>query len=266
MATTSTMTERFEDDDSEGRMSLVSHLIELRSRLVKSVLAVIVGAVLAWIFYPQIFDLLINPYCNTVQDGKECALYQTDPLEGFSVRLKLAGYGGIALAMPVILWQVWRFVTPGLYDHEKRYAIPFVASAVTLFVMGASLAYYTLPQALGFLVNVGGEDLEQIFSPAKYFQLITYMMLAFGIGFEFPILLIFLQLAGILSSDRLRSWRRYAIVGIVVVVAVITPSGDPYSLMVLSIPMYLFYEVSILIGRLIGRKKRRTDEEQSTVS
>ena len=128
---------------------------------------------------------------------------QTEPLEGFSVRLKIAGYGGIALATPVLLWQLWRFVTPGLYAHEKRLAIPFMVSALTLFVLGAGLAYYTLPRALEFLVDIGGTDnFVTAFQPGKYFSLITYMMLAFGIGFEFPILLVFLQLAGILDWLR----------------------------------------------------------------
>lgn len=242
------------DPLDDGRMTLVEHLTELRSRLIKSVLAVAAGGVLAFVLYPQIFDILVDPYCAVSADG-ECRLLQTDPLEGFSVRLKIAGYGGLALAMPVVLWQVWRFVTPGLYPKEKRYAIPFVISAVLLFALGAGLAYWTLPKALGFLADIGGDELEQFYTPGKYLSLITYMMLAFGIGFEFPILLIFLQLAGIVTGSRLRSWRRYACVGIVVLVAVITPSGDPYSLAVLSVPMYLFYELSILVGWLIRRKQ-----------
>ena len=158
--------------------------------------------------------------------------------------MKLALYGGIALAMPVILWQIWRFVTPGLYAHEKRYAIPFIVSALTLFVLGAGLAYYTLPRALEFLIDIGGDDnFVTAFAPGKYFTLITYMMLAFGIGFEFPILLIFLQMAGIVTPQQLAALRRYAIVGICVLVAVITPSGDPISMLMLSVPMIVFYEV-----------------------
>jgi sec-independent protein translocase protein TatC len=146
---------------------------------------------------------------------------------------------------------------PGLYPRERRLAVPFVVSGVTLFVMGAGLAYWTLPRALQFLINVGGgeADLDAFFTPDKNIQLIVYMMLAFGVGFEFPILLVFLQMAGILSYQRLVSWRRYAIVLIVVLVAVITPSGDPISLAALSIPMYLFYELSILIGRIITKRR-----------
>jgi sec-independent protein translocase protein TatC len=238
-----------------GQMSLVEHLEELRARLLKAIAAILVGAVVAWILYPQIFDVLIRPLCDVVPPD-ECRLVITDPVQGLSTRLRVAGYGGVALAMPVILWQLWRFVTPGLYPREKRLAVPFVGSALALFLLGAGLAYWTLPRALDFLISVGG-DLEPFFTPDKYVQLIAYMMLAFGIGFEFPILLVFLQMAGIVSNERLRSWRRYAIVAIVVLVAVITPSGDPISLAALSVPMYLFYETAIVIGRIITRRRAR---------
>lgn len=248
------------DVAAEGRMSMLEHLYELRDRIIKSAVAIALGAVVAWFLYPQIFDFLLDPYCELQGSSvDDCLLLQTEPLEGFSVRLKIAGYGGIALAMPVLLWQVWRFVTPGLYRHEKKWAYPFVFAAMALFLLGAGLAYYSLTPALEFLVNVGGEGLNQEFRPAPYFELITYMMLAFGIGFEFPIVLIFLQLAGILEAKTLRSIRRYALVGIVVLVSVITPSGDPYTLGILSIPMYLFYEASIIIGMLLTRKRRRED-------
>jgi sec-independent protein translocase protein TatC len=247
----------------DGRMSLVEHLTELRDRLIKVALAVVIGMVIAFALYNQIFDFLLEPYEKIARARPESTLtgaggrlLQVDPLEGFGVRMKMAGYGGIAIAMPVILWQLWRFVTPGLYAHEKKLAIPFMVSALSLFVLGAGLAYYTLPRALEFLVDIGGSDnFVTAFQPGKYFTLITYMMLAFGIGFEFPILLIFLQMAGVLGVGTLRKGRRYAIVGICVLVAVITPSGDPISMLMLSVPMVLFYEISIIAGRVIERRR-----------
>ncbi len=254
-----------DSEDKEGRMTLMSHIAELRNRLLKVVIAVVVAGIVAWVFYPWILDALLAPYCDSVADrasglnevtGSDgCKLLVTDPLEGFATRLKIAAYGGIAMAMPVILWQLWRFIAPGLYSHERKWAVPFVAAGLTLFVMGAALAYWTMPRALGFLTAVGGPDLVEFYSPAPYLSLITYMMLAFGLGFQFPILLIFLQLAGILEPATLRSWRRYAIVGIVVLVAVVTPSGDPISLLALSIPMMLFYEVAIWFGWYHQRRK-----------
>lgn len=237
-------------------MPLVEHLNELRSRLIKMILAIAVGAVVVWVFYQPILDFLKAPLEDADPNAR---LILTDPLQGLATRMKVAGYGGIALATPVLLWQLWRFITPGLYPKERRLAVPFVASGVVLFALGASLAYWTLPRALGFLISIGGEDIEAFYTPDKYIQLITYMMLAFGAGFEFPIILVFLQLAGVLSYQRLASWRRYAIIGIVVLVAVITPSGDPISLAVLSVPMYLFYEASILIGRIISRRRARAE-------
>ncbi len=246
---------RVAETPTPAELSVLDHLSELRDRIVKSAAAVAIGAVVCWFLYPAIFDVLVDPYCDlqgaTVDD---CRLLQTEPLEAFSIRLKIAGYGGIGLAMPVLLWQVWRFVVPGLHANEKRWAYPFVGSALVLFVLGAGLAFHTLTPALEFLTEVGGEGLQQQFRPAPYFELITYMMLAFGVGFEFPIVLVFLQLAGVVNASSLRSARRYAVVGIVVLVAVITPSGDPYTLAILSIPMYLFYEASILIGMLLTRR------------
>jgi sec-independent protein translocase protein TatC len=247
-------------DSDDSRMSLIDHLTELRDRLIKIVLAVVIGMVIAFLLYDWLFDFLLHPYRDVASENglslSEGDLLATDPLEGFGVRMKLAGYGGIFIAMPVILWQLWRFITPGLYAHEKRYAIPFMASALTLFLLGAGIAYYTLPQALSFLQQIGGDNIVTAYSPSKYFKLITYMMLAFGVGFEFPIVLVFAQMMGVIHPDQLRKVRRYAIVGICVLVAVITPSGDPISMLALSGPMVLFYEVSIVIGRVLQRRKR----------
>jgi len=245
-----------------GEMTLVEHLTELRKRLVISVLAVAVGMLIGFVLYEQVFDILIDPYQDIANSENSLTggqLLQTDPLEGFGIRMKTSAYVGIALAMPVLLWQIWRFVSPGLYDNEKRYAVPFVASALALFATGAGLAYWTMPKALEFLGDIGGNDLEQFYSPSKYLQLITYMMLAFGVGFEFPIVLVFAQLAGVLQAATLRKHRRYAIVGITVLVAVITPSGDPFSMLALSIPMILFYEVSILLGGWLTRGRALDD-------
>jgi sec-independent protein translocase protein TatC len=243
---------------AETGMTLVEHLTELRTRLIICVAAVAVGMVVAFAAYDWIFNILVHPYRDIATEQNSLTggdLLLTDPVEGFGVRMRTSAYVGIALAMPVILWQLWRFVTPGLYPHERRYAVPFVVSALLLFILGASLAYYTLPQALGFLIDIGGPGFVTAFSAQKYFQLITYMMLAFGIGFEFPIVLIFLQMAGVLSTSTLRKGRRFAIVGIVVMVAGITPSCDPISMMMLSVPMVLFYEIAIIAGHFITKRQ-----------
>jgi sec-independent protein translocase protein TatC len=249
----STVAKAKEADDAAGRMSLVEHLTELRRRLFISIIAITLGAAIAFGFYNHILNFLIHPFCQVRPKGQPCTLFIQDPLEGFATRLKVAGYTGLFLASPVVLWQMWRFITPGLNPKEKRYAIPFIGSSIALFVFGAIIALLTFPEALHFLIAVGGPNLQTIFSPSKYLNLIILMILAFGVAFEFPILLVFLELAGVLSTAKLKSWRRGAIVVIFIVAAVITPSQDPYSLFAMAIPMCLFYEAAILIGRLLKK-------------
>jgi sec-independent protein translocase protein TatC len=239
-----------------GRMSILEHLAELRRRLVICIVAVTVGAVAVFILWGPIVSFLAGPYRDLTRSaahphGK--ALIFTDPLEGFMVRLKVAGYGGIVVALPVLLWQLWRFVTPGLYPREKRYAVPFLASSLVLFGAGAFVAWLTVPQALSFLLRAGGSDLEPLLSASRYISLVSLMFLAFGIAFEFPVVLVFLLVARVITTATLRRGRRYAAVGLAIFAAVITPSQDPYSMMLLLVPLYLFYEASILIGRLMKR-------------
>ena len=240
-------------------MTLMEHLLELRRRIIISCIAVAVAAVAGWFLYPTVFRFLLHPYnriaSQSITGGE--ALIATSPLEGFAIRIKLTVYVAIALAMPVLLWQVWQFVSPGLYRHERRYALPFIASSIMLFVLGASIAYWTLPRALEWLADIGGSDITQAYTAEKYFQLIAYMMLAFGIGFEFPILLIFLQMAGIVQPETLRKYWRHAIVVVAIVVAVATPSNDPFSMLALAVPLWLFYGVALLFGLLRDRRQRR---------
>ena len=171
-----------------SQMTLVGHLEELRRRMLLVVGAVLAGAVACWILYPQILDLLLEPYCSIREDGaasamfgEGCDLLVTDPLEPFSVRMTVAGYGGIVMAMPVILWHTWRFISPGLYPKERRWALPFVLIGTLLFLAGCGLAYWSIPRALDFLVDIGGPDLVSVFSPARYLGFVVKMTVAFGI-------------------------------------------------------------------------------------
>src|SRR5207237_4423978 len=163
---------------------LVVLLCELRRRLMIALFAVAIGMVIAFFLYNRTLSFLVNPYCDVkhkYQPGASCRLVVTDPLESFSTRLKLAGYLGLLMASPVVLWQLWRFITPGLYDREKRYAIPFVASSIVLFLMGAALALVTFPKALDFFRAFGGGSLELLYTPGKYLGLLMLMMVIFGI-------------------------------------------------------------------------------------
>lgn len=237
---------------SPDAMTLSEHLGELRRRVVIAVLAFTAAGIVAFVLYPHILSLLRAPYCH-VTGPRHCQLYVTAPLDGLSLRIKLAAYGGLFLASPVILWELWRFITPGLHRNEKRYAIPFVSASIVLFAGGAVLAYFAFSHALQFLQNIGGPSLHQIYDPNQYLSLLVALMTIFGLTFEFPVLLVALELVGVLSPAKLASWRRWTIVLIALFAAIITPSGDPFSMLALAIPMYVFYEVSIIIGKLLRR-------------
>jgi sec-independent protein translocase protein TatC len=244
----------------DDRMTLTEHLRELRSRIIRCMLAVIVGIILIMAFYDQVLRFLKRPYVNLCERKPAgfCTpnLISLGPLDGLSTRFSIATYGGIIIALPVILWEIWRFVVPALHQKEKRYAIPFVLSSVLLFLLGGFLAFYTLEKALEFLISWAGEDVQAVFPVSKYISLVGLMVFAFGIGFEFPVLLVFLQLVGVLTPQTLLKGWRYAIIAIFVLAAVITPSGDPYSMLMLAVPMTIFYLISIVIGKVFQRQKR----------
>ena len=247
---------RFKRRPRSSEMSLIEHLAELRRRLVVTLVAVFLGSIVAYLLYNRILDFFLTPYCSIV-GGNHCSLYVTGPLDGFALRIKTSVFGGIALSLPVILWELWRFITPGLRRNEKRYAIPFVVVSILLFGFGAYVAYLTFPHALRFLSGAAGPHLKQIYSPSSYLNLILLLMVAFGVAFEFPVLLVSLELAGVVTPKRLSEFRRWAIVIIFAVDAIFIPSADPFSLFAMAIPMVVFYEVAILVGRLVLRSKNK---------
>jgi len=245
-------------DEDRGTMTLFEHLAELRTRLLISIAAVVVGSTVAWFFYPEAVRFMSHPYREFVahhpsKNITKGSLVTRGPLEGFTTRLKVTVYGGIALACPVVFWELWRFITPGLHKNEKRYVIPFVASAVVLFAGGIATAILIFPKALTWLIDVSGPGIVPQFSPSQYFSLYVAMCLIFGAVFMYPLVLVFLELVGAVPSKTWRRWRRPAIVIICLVAAVITPSSDPFSFLAMSIPMLVLYEVAILVGRLLKK-------------
>ena len=242
-----------------GRMGVLEHLTELRIRIIRSLIAVLIGAIAGWLLYPEIINFILDPYCETL--GTDCTLRVDEPLEGLNTRFMVSVYAGLALAVPVWLWQFWKFVSPGLHKGERRQGLLLTGSGIVLFVAGTTLAFLTLPRALDFLVSVGGTDLITEFRAKAYISFVIKMMLAFGLGFQLPVVLIILQRLGILSYVTLRRQWRYAVVIIVVVVAVLTPSGDPISLLALAVPMYLLYELSILYGWIRKRRMMKISED-----
>lgn len=251
-----------------GQMTLFEHLAELRMRIIRAGLAVLIGAVVVIAFYDQVLRWLTGPYrrlCERKPPGyctsDEGTLFILDPVEGLSTRLRVAFYGGIVLALPIVLWQIWKFVVPALHKNEKKYAFGFVISSVVLFFAGGAIAFTTLERALEFLISWAGEDVGQVFQVDRYIRLVTLMVLAFGVGFTIPVMLVFLQFMGVIQPRTLLGAWRYAIVGTFVVAAAITPSGDPISLLALSVPMIVLYFGAILIGWLNQRRKRRRGED-----
>lgn len=253
-------------DDS--RMSLVEHLSELRNRIVKSVLAIVVCSIVAYILWEPIFDFLKRPYCALPADRRfngdtGCDLAAFGVLDQFIVRMKVALIVGTIAASPVWLYQLWAFVTPGLHPKERRWAIPFVAASLTLFAAGAAFSYLTLDKGLSFLLGIGGDSVINVLTVDRYLSFVTLMLLAFGVSFEFPVLMIFLNIIGVTTTARLRSWRRGMFFALCVFAAVITPSQDPFTFLAMWIPLCLFYEFSILFGRVRDRTRGRRDTEST---
>lgn len=231
----------------ESVMSLVDHLSELRRRIAISLLAIALGSVVGFYFAPQLITFLKAP----LNLGKP--LVYTGLGDAFFINLKLAIVVGIVLAMPILVWQLWRFISPGLTREERRMARPWAPLAIVFFVIGVSVAYVILPFASTFLLSFSSADLQPLITASEYFGFVTTLFLVFGLVMEYPIVLVLLAKVGIINSARLRRSRRVVILVIAVISAVATPGGDPISPMVLGVTMYLLYEFSIVLIRLGGR-------------
>lgn len=242
-------------------MTLIEHLSELRVRLTRAALALVLGTIVGWIVFPYVLDLLLDPYCATPQAYRDaegnCALVALRALEPFSVKIKTSLLVGLFVGGPVIFYQLWRFITPGLTRTEKRYALPFVVLSQVMFALGLAFAYVVLPQGLRILLGFGGDQLEVILSAQEYLSFYLTTSVAFGLVFEIPLVLVFLALVGILNSTQLRSFRPYAVVLNVVLAALVTPTTDAVTLLFMAVPMALFYEFAIIAARLIERARRR---------
>lgn len=236
------------------RQGLLEHLNELRTRLVKSAAALVVGAVIAFFLRNWIFDLLAEPWNDLAAEEGFGNLVFFRPTEAFSLMMRLSLFGGAILASPVIIWQTWAFTAPGLTKRERRWVVPTLAVLTVLFVTGVVVGYWALGKGLGFLIEFGEGRLDATIGGDFYLSFAMRFILVFGLAFEFPVFLFLAAALGMVSSERLRRGRRWAIVLIVVVGAVITPSGDPLTLMLLATPLYVLYEVVIALVRWVLRK------------
>jgi sec-independent protein translocase protein TatC len=234
--------------DAEATMSLIEHLEELRRRLIIIVVAILLAALVGFFFSRDVLRLLIAQLPESYRD-----IQILGPADAFTAQLKVAGFLGIAIAMPVILFHLWRFVGPGLTPRERRFVWPVIVAALLLFVLGVVIGYVIIPYTLRFLLSFAEGLADPNLTIDGYVGFVTTMMLAFGLVLEFPIVLIGLARVGILSHRRLAAQRRWAIVAIVLFAIVITPGGDPISPLILSGVMFLLFEGSLLVIRLVKR-------------
>jgi sec-independent protein translocase protein TatC len=230
----------------ESLMSLVDHLGELRTRLFRAIIAVALGSVVGFYFASNVRDFLLEPLPGGVAQV-------LGPGDAFAIQLRISIVIGIILAMPVLLYQVWAFISPGLTPQERRAVRPWVPLALVFFALGVGIARLVLPYAVQFLLSFTNDKLVANIAAAPYFDFVTTMFLAFGLVMEFPILLVGLSRVGIVTSDRLRSVRRYVILGIAIFSAVATPGGDLVSPFVLGGTMYLLFEATVVFIRRTGR-------------
>jgi sec-independent protein translocase protein TatC len=246
---------------ADASMPLVEHLRELRSRLVKSGLAIVAGMVVGWIYYEQLFAWLSRPFENVVAaaraEGREVTLALTGVADPFVLQVQVSALAGLLIASPIWLYQLWRFVTPGLHRHEKRWAIGFVVFAVPLFAGGVALAYSVLPYGLEILFGFTPANVENIVSVDRYLSFFIRIVIVFGVGFLLPLMLVLLNFAGVLTGRRLLSWWRWLIFGVFVFAAVATPTGDPINLVLLAGPMLILLVIAVGIAMLNDRRRAR---------
>ena len=242
---------------STGQMSLVQHLFELRSRLLKSLVAITLAAIVVFWQWQPVLDFLRTPFCHTRIGRQHCDLIAIGIFDQFKVRIRVGFIGGILVAAPVWLYQIGAFITPALHRKERRYAGGFLAGSLTFFAIGASLAYLTVDRGLDFLFGVGGSSVGQIVTLQDYLSFVTLCLVAFGIAFEFPVVIMFLHFVGVLSSVRMRAMRRGMIMALFIGSAVLTPSQDPITFLAMAVPLCLLYEVCILVARIRERRRRK---------
>ena len=233
-------------------MPFLDHLEELRWRLIKSIASVLIGAVISFYFIDQIIEFLVKP-TEALESSMDLQVLKVQGM--FMIKWSIALFGGIIISIPVLTFQIWKFVAPGLYIDEKKYIIPLIIFTFLSFLCGLIFAYMiVIPFSLSFCTSVGFEGIQNNFSINYYFSFITWLMIGSGLIFELPVIVFILSFIGLLTPAFMRHYRRYAIVIILVLSAFITPP-DPVSLVLMSIPLLVLYEVSIGVSWLVNRKK-----------
>lgn len=243
------------DEDSElgGRMTFLEHLDELRRRILYSILALVVTFIASWIFREEIFAFLAAPIHDVVEE-----LHVIKPTEPFTIYLKVSFVAGLFLAIPVILYQVWMFIAPGLYRKEKHYVFPFLLCSTVLFLLGGSFAYWiVLPPALRFLLLEFGRGFRPIITAVEYFDFEIIIVVGMGVIFQLPVLVAFLSIFGMITPRFLWKNFRYAFLIITIIAAIVSPTTDPFNLFLWTGPMVILYMVSIAVSWIFKRRRER---------
>jgi sec-independent protein translocase protein TatC len=244
----------------DGRMALADHLRELRGRVLRSLVVLLVGTVVAFVFYDFLLDLILRPYndAKAALGGEvETKAYIKGAAGPLLLRLKLSGVTAVVATSPYWLYQIWAFIVPGLHPHERKWSRLFAAVAGPLFIGGVAVGYYVLPRGLEVLIGFTPSELENLVEFGEYFSFFTRMLLVFGVSFEIPLFVILLSLAGVVSGRKLGEYRPWIVLGTFVFAAAATPSTDPFSMLMLALPMTFLFLVSEIIARFLDRRRRR---------
>jgi sec-independent protein translocase protein TatC len=246
-------------------MPLMDHLRELRNRVVKTAIALTVGSVIGWFVYPQVWNFIRAPYCKIPQPRgfgtlvlhQGCQLYVTGLWDPLFLRLQISIAVGIILSSPVWLYQVWAFIAPGLYQRERRWAYYFVGAAIPLFAIGATIAYFAMTKGLRFLLHLVPAHTTALITINTYLSYAGAMLLIFGLAFELPLVFVLLNMAGVLTHERFRKWRRVIIFLVFAFAAIFTPSPDPISMLLLAVPCVVLVEASEVFAWANDRRRAK---------
>jgi sec-independent protein translocase protein TatC len=254
-------------------MTLMEHLYELRNRLFKATVAIVAGLIVAWFLSGWILELLQTPYCDLTADaarkansgalpaGWKCPFVQLGPADVLLLKLKIAMWAGLIVAAPMWLYQLWAFVAPGLHRHERRWTYAFAGAAAPLFAGGAVLAYFVVITGLGFLLDLAGKNVVTQLEITRYVDFVTGLMLIFGVAFLFPLAILLLNIAGVLSARRMLRWWRTAVFLFFAFAAVATPTADPFGMSFLGLALSALYFGAVGLAFLNDRRRRRLDRE-----
>jgi sec-independent protein translocase protein TatC len=249
-----------EEPEKLAEGTLISHLLELRDRLIRALAVVLVMFIPCAIFSNEIFTFVAQPLIDKLPKGGQ--LVATSVISPFMTPFKLSLFVALLLAIPYVLWQVWAFVAPGLYKHEKRFAIPLVLSSIVLFYAGAAFAYsFVFPVMFDFFAKTTPVGVTMMTDISNYLDFVLTMIFAFGVAFEVPIAVVLLVISGVVSLEKLRGARGYVLIGIFVIAAFLTPP-DAISQSIMAIPMYLLYEGGLIMARILLRMRRQMPQTE----